>query len=318
MENINKRTKPLLSICIPTYNRADVLFHCINSIVQNKSFNDDIEIFISDNASSDNTKDIVQSFVKKYNNIIYIRQNKNIGGELNFIYVLENANGHFRKLHNDYNIFTENGLQILLNHIKRERDSKDLLYFIHSQKKDFQIIQNLNEFINVVKLSATWISSYGFWAEDFINLENKKEKIATQFMQVDWFLRIFEKKNRCKICYGDYTTRYKFKSSQGGYNFIKVQHLNYINMFIPYYQKGVINIDTIKRLKRDSYSFLLNWLWKLRVKKDKEYSYSTNNGIEVLFKSCGHYYWFYTDPIKKIIKYSLKEIFNLFNYKTKL
>ena len=45
MENINKRTKPLLSICIPTYNRADVLFHCINSIVQNKSFNDDIEIF---------------------------------------------------------------------------------------------------------------------------------------------------------------------------------------------------------------------------------------------------------------------------------
>lgn len=312
MGNINKTTKPLLSICIPTYNRADVLWHCLNSIVQNKSFNEEVEVFISDNASSDNTKEVIQPFVNKFNNIIYVQQKENIGGERNFIYVLENANGIFRKLHNDYSIFTENGLQTLLDHIKKEKTNKNLLYFINSSDTYKETINNLNDFIDIVKLSASWIGSYGFWDEDYINLEKKDDKIATQFMQVDWFLRLFERKKKCMICYGNYIVRYKFKASQGGYNFIKVQHKNYIEMFIPYYQKGMIDLNKIKKLKRDSYNWLLNWIWDLRIKKNKEFSYTTDKGIEILFKSCGSYYWFYTDPIKKVVKHLIYTSTKLF------
>ena len=55
----------LLSICITTYNRANYLGDCLSSIVEqfdNRELIDQIEIMISDNASADNTTDIIKGF----------------------------------------------------------------------------------------------------------------------------------------------------------------------------------------------------------------------------------------------------------------
>ena len=40
--------KPLLSICIPTYNRAEVLNATLNEITSLKDFDESVEIVISD------------------------------------------------------------------------------------------------------------------------------------------------------------------------------------------------------------------------------------------------------------------------------
>jgi len=50
--------QPLLSICIPTYNRAEYLEEAIYNIVTDDAFCDKVEIIISDNASTDNTKQV--------------------------------------------------------------------------------------------------------------------------------------------------------------------------------------------------------------------------------------------------------------------
>ena len=42
--------QPLLSICIPTYNRGDILKENLNYILKLPEFDDSIEIVISDNA----------------------------------------------------------------------------------------------------------------------------------------------------------------------------------------------------------------------------------------------------------------------------
>lgn len=66
-----------LSICIPTYNRASFLKQCVESFLpEAKKY--EIAIFISDNASSDNTKDIVDQLQKSYPNIYYSRNPKTI------------------------------------------------------------------------------------------------------------------------------------------------------------------------------------------------------------------------------------------------
>ena len=98
--------QPILSICIPTYNRADVLDLCLTSIVQNKAFSEEIEVVISDNNSTDNTSSIALKYIEKYQNVFYNRNSQNIGAEKNFIKVLELANGKFKKLHNDYSLFS--------------------------------------------------------------------------------------------------------------------------------------------------------------------------------------------------------------------
>jgi glycosyltransferase involved in cell wall biosynthesis len=81
--------KPVISICIPTYNREQLIGDCLDSVVS--QINDNnlslIEIIISDNASTDNTKKIVETYQQKYSNISYYRNDSNLGLIRNIIKV---------------------------------------------------------------------------------------------------------------------------------------------------------------------------------------------------------------------------------------
>ena len=59
---------PIISICIPTYNRATNLKETLNSIVSQSRFQEteDVEIVILDNGSTDNTSKVIDDFEKKY------------------------------------------------------------------------------------------------------------------------------------------------------------------------------------------------------------------------------------------------------------
>lgn len=66
---------PKVSVLIPTYNCSQYIGQAINSVL-NQSFSD-FEIIISDNASTDNTEDIVRNFNDP--RIKYYKNNENIG-----------------------------------------------------------------------------------------------------------------------------------------------------------------------------------------------------------------------------------------------
>lgn len=76
-------SRPLLSICIPTYNRAiflkDALSHLRESL-QNLSFQ--VEVIISDNHSEDDTQTIVMDFIEKGLKCRYICNEQNINSSL--------------------------------------------------------------------------------------------------------------------------------------------------------------------------------------------------------------------------------------------
>ena len=98
--NIDKPTSlPLVTIGIPTYNRANsTLSSTINSSVNQDYPN--IEIIVSDNCSVDDTEEIVRSFNDI--RIKYIKQKKNIGANNNYNACLNAAKGdYFLLLHDD-------------------------------------------------------------------------------------------------------------------------------------------------------------------------------------------------------------------------
>ena len=72
--------KVLLSICIPTCNRGSILDTVILNYITNEEFDDSVELVISDNASTDNTEEIVTDIIKKNpsKKISYIKNDKNI------------------------------------------------------------------------------------------------------------------------------------------------------------------------------------------------------------------------------------------------
>lgn len=66
---------PLVSICIPTYNRAPFLKECLDSISRqfvDCEVKDAVDIFILDNQSKDNTSEVVGEFTQRFDNINYI------------------------------------------------------------------------------------------------------------------------------------------------------------------------------------------------------------------------------------------------------
>ena len=85
--------KNLVSICIPSYNNAKYIRKAIKS-VQNQNYHN-IEIIIVDNASEDNTEDIVKCLIKDDNRIKYIKNNKNIGYPKNFNKSMKFASGRY-------------------------------------------------------------------------------------------------------------------------------------------------------------------------------------------------------------------------------
>ena len=52
---------PLISICIPTYNRAELLDYCLENLAALKDCGRPVEIVISDNGSTDRTPEVIEA-----------------------------------------------------------------------------------------------------------------------------------------------------------------------------------------------------------------------------------------------------------------
>ena len=78
-----------LSICIPTFNRANYLNNCLHSIIRcNYDKTKKFQVCVSDNCSTDNTEHVVKKATKSLN-IKYVKNSFNIGVHLNFLKVVE-------------------------------------------------------------------------------------------------------------------------------------------------------------------------------------------------------------------------------------
>jgi glycosyltransferase involved in cell wall biosynthesis len=87
-----------LSICIPTYNRADLLKRALTRLLERmneEGFSDEIQVCISNNASADHTEEVVRWFETQFKSVKYLKQPENMGFSRNLVSVIEMADGEF-------------------------------------------------------------------------------------------------------------------------------------------------------------------------------------------------------------------------------
>jgi len=95
---------PLVSICIPTYNAEKYIIETLISIAKQTYKN--IEIIIGDNASSDNTEQLVKSFIKEHDlQILYYKNTENLGYSGNCNKLIGLANGEFIAIYHSDDIY---------------------------------------------------------------------------------------------------------------------------------------------------------------------------------------------------------------------
>lgn len=109
--------KTKLSICIPTYNREHFLRVLLDSIIEQVN-SDEVQIAISDNASDDQTMELVKNMQLIYPNIVYFRWQQNMGADRNYLKAVEISSGDYCWLMGSDDYFPAGSIKKMLAHLK--------------------------------------------------------------------------------------------------------------------------------------------------------------------------------------------------------
>ncbi len=146
--------KQLISVIIPTYNRANVILNAIKS-VENQTFSN-WEILIIDDGSTDNTYDIVKPFLKNKKIRYYYQENNGVCSARN--YGIKKAKGDYLSFLDSDDSFLESKLKTCFNTINKV--NADLVLCNIFEYRENKMIKNRFNFTDSFFVSSKDIVNY--------------------------------------------------------------------------------------------------------------------------------------------------------------
>jgi abequosyltransferase len=119
---------PLLSVCIPTFNRQSDLRDCLESLKHH--WIPGVEIVVSDNASTDNTIAMLEDYAKELP-LRWQRQSTNLGFDRNCAAVVAMAHGKYCWILGSDDCITPDSLQEAVSQLRRH--NPDIFHFGYVQ-----------------------------------------------------------------------------------------------------------------------------------------------------------------------------------------
>jgi abequosyltransferase len=301
----------LLSICIPTFNRANLLKNTLTSIFSQNANTNDFEVVITDNCSTDHTEEVVSIFLANYKNINYIKLKDPIGVDSNIVNSLSNGTGQFLKLCNDTAIFEKDCINTMIETIQQNILDKPIIFFSNSDLYlKYNYGYSFNSFIQINSFLTTSILSIGIWKDDYNKLENIENAFEYKLPALNLLRKNFQKKNKYLI-FNKKIFSVQYVKNKGGYNIFEIFVSNYLGIVLrgEYKNKNlkflVFEIEKIKVLL----SFVAPWL-KILKKKNSGFTFSIENANKILFRIYFYnplfymllIYFFFFDQVQKIRK----------------
>jgi glycosyltransferase involved in cell wall biosynthesis len=115
---MNPAELPLVSVCIPSYNRADRLRRAVEALLAGNYPH--LEIIISDNASTDHTQRVAEELVRRDGRIRYFRQPENRGMTANFEFARAQATGKYFLWHGDDDYLAPDYISLCVQELERD------------------------------------------------------------------------------------------------------------------------------------------------------------------------------------------------------
>ena len=133
--------KILISVVIPSYNRANTVGHTIDSIIAQK-VNADIEIVIGDDCSTDNAREVLLQYKEKYPDIIRLFfWEQNLGLGANWASCIKECKGKYIcNCDNDDYWHNSDKLQLQLDHMESHPDCNVLITNHRCHNRDTGVI----------------------------------------------------------------------------------------------------------------------------------------------------------------------------------
>lgn len=268
--------QPLVSICIPTYNRSDCLRQTLESIIcQKEFFEKKVEVVINDNASTDETESIGKLYSKKYKGIYYFRNFRNVADK-NFPIALSRAHGKLRKLNNDTAVFRNDALSYLCDMEQKYDQERPLLFFSNGLTigQDKEVIKDqvldFSSFMRTISYWVTWIASFSIWDTDCKNIGSDFDGCELRLWQVKKICEIGSSKDSVAICNQHIIDSIAPPKKDISYGLYHVFYENYFKIIDPYVKKGVLSQETKDFLEKDLlFNFFPNWIIQWEMNNNK-------------------------------------------------
>ncbi len=143
-ENQDRMT-PLVSVVIPTHNRAELIGRSVASVL-NQSYKN-LEVIIVDDASTDHTVDICKRICEEDHRVLYYRSDINRGPAPTRNYGVEKADGEYIAFHDDDDEWHRDKLEIQMTRMQSD-SSIDMVFSQMSRFKDGSFVDIVGDQIN--------------------------------------------------------------------------------------------------------------------------------------------------------------------------
>lgn len=279
--------KKLLSICIPTYNGGESLIYNIEYLIK-LSLKYNLEICVSDNASTDDTETYMKYISKRYNFIKYHRNSENKGIAYNFDNALRMSTSKYCWLLGDDDIIIEENIEDLLDLLKNERYN---FIVVNARNRNYEHFKLENIPTNVYKdknlvLSdlgryMSWMSSLIYFRSlvDIINVRDIKNNAFPHLIAIlkyldykcnlYWFDKeLVTKQNIQQMRYSNNVLNYFIKDwyyipiLAGDYKekskelfYRKIGDIFSIKAIMGYRRKNILTIKSLIKLKNELIHF---------------------------------------------------------------
>lgn len=299
---------PLLTIAIPTYNRASYLDINLNQLLTNINQLEDksiLEIIISNNASTDNTDLIVSKYIDKGLNVNYYKNESNIGPDRNFESCLSKAKGKYFWIFGDDELLFNSALKKII-YVLSQNDvgciylsgigydkSFDLSKYDLISNEKIEIITS-TEYIKKVNYHLTFCTGNIFNRNCLSDDFDSKKHIGSNLNQVHWYLNVLNNNNNRHIILNEKYFYIK-SNNTGGYSLWKTFSTNFNKILKENLDKKTIQFINNKLISEFFPVFLNN-----------STNFITEKAYWELFKNYFGYKIFWTKIIKSMIKEKMK------------
>ena len=294
--------QPLLSLCIPIYNRLEYLKRMLERFLEDKIlFEETIDLLISDNCSTDDLESCVNEFKSKGLKITYNRNQKNLGPDGNFLYCFNHAKGKYCWLLGSDDIPVKGFLNSLVTVLQGKEYG--LVHLNHHSDGLSQLFE-YSDNQKMVENIAHWIT---FMSSNIINTKNiafinSNQYMDTYLIQVPYYL--YSCLNSPVNAIYKYSCFEKDDDSanNGSYNLFQVFVQNLFDVYERFYQQKMLSRKVIENIKRNEYEhFLFPFIKDLLVLKKKS-NFGKKHAWHILFRCYGLKWYFYSYPIMYVVK----------------
>lgn len=204
-----------LSICIPSRNRAPLLRHLLKSLHQQiavtPSLEEDVAVYVSDNASEDATPAVCDAYGKIITRFFHTRNATNIGGDANIMYVRTLAKGEYVWVLGDDELICKDSIARLLNLLRTRKPGLVIgfnrYYEYHKahpgEYPDYRAFARDCATYNPHLLTEHTLISSNIYRRDLFDFDYARDTLTTCFSQLYGMIRPLQQ-NRAPVIIPDF------------------------------------------------------------------------------------------------------------------